>query len=279
MLLRIVYFYMFRSNMDLVGIRPLINEWVYIWLDKFFEKGIVFPYNFLIQKCKKFLMDFGFYSKHSILRNYVLKIQLMFRVFIKFIKDEKVLSNMYYYYVDFFKVVVLGKNISLFLYNNNNEVFMHKYLYSFITVIQWEIDLMLSLNSLNKIYNSIYFYKDLSIENSLMFFVMENKLSYIIDNVINKDLNKYGLVTSFIFNKFYKLSHNHSQLLNNNSYFYSTFNFYKFYNVDMYRVSFLFFENVRHSTKLEILWTVIPTLILVLIALHLLPYYIHMMSL
>lgn len=78
-------------------------------------------------------------------------------------------------------------------------------------------------------------------------------LSNVNNSFDNLSLNLFGNVTGSIFKTYYNLNYNNHYLINDTTpYFYSFSNLYKFYSVDIFRTSFLFFENVRHSTKLEI---------------------------
>jgi len=66
-------------------------------------------------------------------------------------------------------------------------------------------------------------------------------------------LNLFGNISGSIFSTYYSMTYNNPDLINDpKPYYYSFSNLYKFYSVDIFRTSFLFFENVRHSTKLEI---------------------------
>jgi len=72
-------------------------------------------------------------------------------------------------------------------------------------------------------------------------------------NITGKDVSGVGVVTNLIFSQFYNASFRNPDLINDTkNYYYSFYNLYKFYSIDIFRTSFLFFENVRHSTKLEI---------------------------
>lgn len=112
---------------------------------------------------------------------------------------------------------------------------------------------MFSLNKVNNIYYKLFLSENLVLERTLLFFVVDDSFSFIINNLDVKEVRNNGISTAFIFNNFFNVSKKYPQFFSeNNDFFYSFLNLYKFYNIDIFRSSFLFFENVRHSTKLEI---------------------------
>lgn len=85
---------------------------------------------------------------------------------------------------------------------------------------------------------------------------MIEQMYFVLYNPVQKH-NEDGLnearAIDVIFKMYSYHVYNHAEFINDTlkSYF-SSYDLYKFYNIDMYRTSFLFFANVRHSTKLEI---------------------------
>jgi hypothetical protein len=98
--------------------------------------------------------------------------------------------------------------------------------------------------------NSNFFLEDLVSEDLS---ILSNDTGLNSRYSVNSGVEGFGAVTNLVFNQYYNLLYKNPELINDSKPFYYSFsNFYKFYNVDMFKTSFLFFENVRHSTKLEI---------------------------
>lgn len=87
-----------------------------------------------------------------------------------------------------------------------------------------------------------------------MFFLVEEAFTFVTNNSTKNSNNAYnfGLTTGFVFNQLHNSMFKNPEFFGESNYYYTFLTFYKFYNIDIFRSSFLFFENVRHSTKLEI---------------------------
>lgn len=115
---------------------------------------------------------------------------------------------------------------------------------------------MISYNNLTNVYASLAYLHDLVVERAFPLVSMNDNVGFMFQN-LNKTSNisayNVGVVTALVFRQYYNMVYKNPELFeDNNRYYFSFFDLYKFYGVDMYRASFLFFENVRHSTKLEI---------------------------
>ena len=272
-MLRILYFFTFKSNQSLVEIQPLNNSKIYTILNNLYNYLFVFVSFVNTTKQKSNLVNSSISNQNKSFLSTVFNVNSNIGLIQTFDK--------YYYYFDLSKLAFIGNSVSSFLLKSPRTNVLINYYNNFVNVIQWNSNLLLSYNKFNTFYSSLFYYENLSVETSLMFFLIEDNFLFSTHNTVKKSNNSYdnGLFTGFLFNQLSKSSFQHSDFYNDSVHYYTFLTFYKFYNVDIYRSSFLFFENVRHSTKLEIIWTIIPTLVLVLIAMHLLRYYILMMSL
>ncbi len=185
-------------------------------------------------------------------------------------------SNKFYSALNVSKIIYLD-NLTFLNYVSSVNAGLFSGLFDkFLINISWDSSILVSSEKLNNIFNSNFSLEDLVSED----------LSILLNNTnlnskysVNGGIDGFGAVTNLVFNQYYQSLYRNPELIDDSKpYYYSFSNFYKFYNVDIYKTSFLFFENVRHSTKLEIVWTIVPTLVLVLIAMHHLLYYILMTS-
>lgn len=165
-------------------------------------------------------------------------------------------SNNFYNYLDVSKIVYL-ENITVKQYVSSTNDFSFINLFvKFLAEIEWDVNDIVSSDKLNSIYSS-----KLSLENIVSEDVMllngnvadtllNSKYSVSLDS--SKLLN-YGTITNLLFKYYYNSVYKNPELVDDSqSYYYSFSKLYNFYSVDIFRTSFLFFENVRHSTKLEI---------------------------
>lgn len=186
-------------------------------------------------------------------------------------------NNNFYKFLDVSKIMYLDNATTLSYVSSSNVSLFSSLFDKFLKDISWNSSSFVSSDKLNKLVSSNFLLEDLISED---LDILSNNTNLNSKYSVSAGIDGFGVVTNWVFTQYYNSLYKNPELIDDSkSYYYSFSNFYKFYNVDMFRTSFLFFENVRHSTKLEIVWTIVPTLVLVLIAMRHLLYYILMMSL
>lgn len=287
MLVRIMYFFSYKSKKSYNTNSMVLASNYYSLLNNIFV--IVFIRSGLFSTL--FTIDSKVRELGNSLYNTLMQASLVSEISTMFSKNSLIsndfyiqkaimnFSNSFYTYLSVSKVLYLDNVTGFQFIGNTSELFFVSLFDKFLSDISWDINSLISQDTLNTKLRSNFSMENLVSEDLLLNGEFATILFNVNNSFNNISLNLFGNVAGLIFKSYYNLSYKNPELVNDSkSYYYSFSNLYKFYSVDIYRTSFLFFENVRHSTKLEIVWTIVPTLVLVLIAMHHSPYYTLMMS-
>lgn len=141
MLVRILYFFSFRTNLNLVELNKLEDSYIYVSLNKFFENVITTPYLLVSSKLTSIILK----NQSDLLSKYHLLLEKAAIIFNssfiedifgsnKFIFNFKISSK--YYYFDLVKTIFLGKTLFVYFLNSRNFLFTFRYFNDFLNVIQ-----------------------------------------------------------------------------------------------------------------------------------------------
>lgn len=160
--------------------------------------------------------------------------------------------NKFYSTLTLSKLIYLDKYTALQYVSVENKLLFLSLFDKFLDVISWDSKL-LTLLSDNNVNNSVVL-EDLMSDDILVSNGILAQTLFDANKAISMDVFGYGAITNFVFHMYSLTAYNNSILINDsNPAFFTFLRLYNFYNMDMFKTSFLFFENVRHSTKLEII--------------------------
>lgn len=114
-LLRIMFFFAFKSNVSLVEIQTINESKIYSLLNSFYNYFILFPFSFITNMSRN--SNSSFVNKSFSSQN----VSFLSAFFDKaFTLNLSKLSYNYYYYLDVLKLTLIGNSLNNFMLNNSN---------------------------------------------------------------------------------------------------------------------------------------------------------------